>query len=314
MNLQQLEYIIAVDNLKHFGKASEKCFVTQPTLSAMIQKLEDELNLKIFDRSTHPTTTTDCGKEIIEHAKKIIKETELLREKAKEVKGIISGTLKLGIIPTISPYLLPILLKDFSIKYPEFRLHIFEMHTDTIIQKLYDGELDAGILATPIQEKDITTDFLYYEPLKVYVSQTESTLISQYILPKDIDPNRTWMLEEGNCLTNQFINFCDIKHNKNENNNIQFEIGNMQTLLQMVDINNGITILPELAVRQLDETRKKQIRNFISPTPVREISLIYYKKFSKQRLNNIIKKEISEKTKEFLPITLEKDMEIVSIY
>lgn len=292
MNIQQLEYLIAVDKYKHFGKAAQACFITQPTLSAMIQKFEDELDVRIFDRTTHPIRTTDAGAELIKEAKKIIDAVMELKSKANFLNNVLAGKLNLGIIPTVSTYILPNEIFAFLNKNPQIELNIKEMTTDSIIRSLKSGELDAGIISTPYSAADdFYQDFLFNEELMLYSGLEPGKEKDYFIVPEDIDVNKVWLLEEGNCLRTQFENICHLKENSLKPKNLEFLASNIHTLIQMVDKVGGITILSEIGVQQLSREQKEKVSRFIKPFPYREISLIYYKPTYKQK---IIDKLISE--------------------
>lgn len=284
MNIQQLEYLIAVDKYKHFGRAAQACFITQPTLSAMIQKFEDELDVKIFDRTTHPIRTTDVGVQIIDEAKNVIDSVNELKNKANILNNVVAGKLNLGIIPTVSSYILPSEIFEFLVNNPKIDLHVKEMTTENIIKSLKSGELDAGIISTPYDEaNEFYQDFLFNEELMIYSSEIENKKDS-FIIPEEIDTNKVWLLEEGNCLKTQFENICHLKENSLKPKNLDFLASNINTLIQMVDKVGGITILPELAIPQLSETQKNKISRFRKPFPFREISIIYYKPTYKQKI------------------------------
>jgi LysR family hydrogen peroxide-inducible transcriptional activator len=292
MNLQQLEYIIAVDKLKNFVKASESCYVTQATLSMMIKKLEEELEVKIFDRSKHPVKTTEVGEKLILQARKIILESKKLKEIIQNEKGIVSGELKIGIIPTLAPYLLPLFLKEFMQSYPLVKLVINEFTTDVIMQKLKSGDLDTGILATPLHDSAITEQVLFYEKYFLYVNAKEKGFDKNYVLPKDIDVNRLWLLEEGHCMRSQILNLCTLKKQKELEEHFHYNAGSIETLRNMVDNNFGMTIIPELATHNLNSSQKKRLRMFKAPTPVREISLVTHREFLKANLIQSLKETI----------------------
>jgi len=292
MNLQQLEYIVAVDNHRHFAKASAKCFVTQPTLSMMIQKLEEELNVKIFDRSKQPVVPTEAGTVVVAQAKIILQEAKRMKEVIQELKGELKGELKIGIIPTVAPYLLPLFLNKFLKKYPLLKIKITELNTEQIIEKLKHHNLDAGILATPLNNVAIKELPLYYEQFVVYASKEEKMMKKKLLLPSDIDTNKLWLLEEGHCLRAQVLNLCELRKKELETSNLEYEAGSIDTLKKMVDMNKGITILPELAIKELSNSDKKQVRHFKPPVPVREISIITYHHFVKQRMIDVLKEEI----------------------
>lgn len=294
MNLQQLEYIVAVDTLKHFSAAAAKCNVTQPTLSMMIQKLEQELDVKIFDRSKQPVQTTEIGQTVVGQAKMILGEAGNLKKLVAQQKGTISGELRIGIIPTLAPYLLPLFLNQFLKKYPLLKLKINELTTDMIIEKLNAQQLDAGILATPLNDPSIQEFPLFYEQFVVYATQSEKMMKKKYLLAEDIDINRLWLLEEGHCLRSQVVNLCELKKREALLQNLDYEAGSIETLRKMVDLNSGITILPELALRDLSKKQMNNIRYFKSPAPVREVSIVTYRYFVKSHFIEALKKEILE--------------------
>jgi LysR family hydrogen peroxide-inducible transcriptional activator len=294
MNLQQLEYIIAVDTHRHFAKAAEASFVTQPTLSMMIQKLEEELGIKIFDRSRQPVVPTEAGEAAIRQAKIILLEAGRLKEMVNEIKGELKGELKLGIIPTVAPYLLPLFLNRFVKKYPLLRIKISELTTAQIIDKLKNQQLDAAVLATPLNNPVLNEHPLYYEQFAVYASKGEKLMKKKYLLQTDIDTNRLWLLEEGHCMRSQVLSLCELRKKElDTGGSLEYEAGSIETLKKMVDMNNGITILPALAIKDLTAAEKKQVRYFKAPAPVREISIITYRHFVKQRIIDVLKNEIT---------------------
>ena len=300
MNIQQLEYLIAVDKYKHFGKAAQACFITQPTLSAMIQKFEDELDVKVFDRTTHPIRTTDVGVQIIEESKRVIDAVNELKNKANLLNNVLAGKLNLGIIPTISSFILPSEIFDFLQTHPKIELNVKEMTTDSIIKALKSGELDAGIIATPYDAaSEFYQQFLFNEELMIYSSDTEANKKNTFIVPEEMNVEKVWLLEEGNCLRNQFENICHLKENSLKPKNLDFLASNIQTLVHMVDKVGGISILPELALNQLSDEQKTKVFKFKKPFPYREISIIYYKPTFKQKiideLGNSIKKTLKDK-------------------
>lgn len=211
MNLQQLEYIIAIDKYRHFVKAAEACFVTQATLSMMIKKLEEELEVKIFDRSKQPVVPTDIGEKIILQAKITLQHAQKIKELINEEQDKISGELRIGIIPTLAPYLLPLFLPSYLKNYPLVKIQISELTTEEIVQRLERNEIDAGILATPLENKILIEKPLFYEQFVVYASKEEQFRNKKYLLAEDIDVNRLWLLEEGHCLRSQVINLCELK-------------------------------------------------------------------------------------------------------
>ncbi len=292
MNIQQLEYIISVDTCRHFVKASEKCFVTQATLSMMIKKLEEELDVKIFDRSRQPVVPTEIGNKIIAQAKIILQESNRLKEIVQEEQGELKGELRIGIIPTLAPYLLPLFMNSFMKKYPQVRLRISELTTVDIINKLEQHDLDAGLLSTPLNQASLTEQPLFYEEFVVYATRKEKILKKKFLLAKDIDVNRLCLLEEGHCLRSQVFNFCELKNNDKELNHLDFATGSIETLKKIVEANEGITILPFLALKDMTTKQKNNVRHFKSPAPVREIGLVTYRYFVKEKLIISLKEEI----------------------
>jgi LysR family transcriptional regulator, hydrogen peroxide-inducible genes activator len=300
MNLQQLEYIVAVDNHRHFSTAAESCFITQPTLSMMIQKLEDELSVKIFDRSKQPVVPTEIGKTLIEQARLILNETGRLRELVSIEKETVEGDLRIAIIPTLAPYLMPLFVKKMSERYPSVKLYISEMTTENIIQKLKQSTLDVGIMATPSNDKDLFENPLFFEEFVVYAAHDEKILSKRYLLANDIDINRLVLLQEGHCMRDQVINLCELKNATSMINNVFYEAGSIETLKNMIETLSGITILPELSISNMDEEQLQSVRFFKSPAPVREISLVTHRAFVKKRLIEILKVEIMDNLPEGL--------------
>jgi LysR family transcriptional regulator, hydrogen peroxide-inducible genes activator len=292
MTFTQLEYIMAVDTWRHFAKAAATCFVTQPTLSMQIHKLEQELGVKLFDRSKMPVVTTAAGKEIITHARKIIGERDELLDFLQLRKGALAGELKVGIIPTLAPYLLPLFIPSFTKKYPEIKLIVNELTTDIIISRLREGKIDAGVLVTPLNENGIKEDVLFYEEMLAYISPKNSAYKKTYVLPADIDPNKLWLLEEGHCFRTQIANLCQLRKASIEGSHFEYEAGSLETLRRLVEIYDGITILPELATLDMPAKQKKLLRKFKKPAPVREVSIAIHRDHLKKRLIDVMKKEI----------------------
>lgn len=292
MTFTQLEYVLAVFRHRHFAAAAADCFVTQPTLSMQIHKLELELGIKIFDRSKQPVIPTEQGLELIAQAQRVIASRDALLDMVNNRKGIVAGELRVGIIPTLAPYLLPLFVKEFTAKYPEVRLVVNEMMTDTIIQRLRDGKIDAGILVTPLLEQGIREEVLFYEELVVYVSRNNAAYEKQYMLARDIDPNKLWLLEEGHCFRSQIMNLCELQKASKQGHRFEYEAGSIETLRRMVEINDGITILPELSTIDLPTRQQQLIRKFKNPVPMRQVSLVVHRDFIKKKLLDILKREI----------------------
>lgn len=292
MNLQQLEYIIAVDRYRHFVTAAEKCFVTQATLSMMIKKLEQELNVKIFDRSKQPVVPTVMGEKIIAQAKIVIREAGRVKELVTEESGRISGELRIGIIPTLAPYILPLFLKKFLSKYPDIKLQISELITDEIIHRIKLNQLDAAILAIPLAESDLVEIPLFNEEFVIYSSQMAGGLRKKYFLPAELDVNSLWLIEEGHCLRNQVINLCELKLSERRIHKFDLSASSIETLKKVVELNEGVTVLPYLALNELSDEQLKNVRYFKPPVPVRKIGLVSFRYFVKEKLLDALRVEI----------------------
>ena len=284
MTLQQLEYVIALDKTRHFVRAAELCGVTQPTLSAMIQKLEDELDCKIFDRSRQPIEPTEIGKKIIGQALVIVYQANQLKESVRNEKETLTGTLTLAIIPTVAPYLLPRFIASFRNLYPDIELKVSELHTENIIEKLRIAEIDMAILSTPLDDPKILEVPLYYEKFVAYISPKEPIYNRKELSAKDMPLDKLWVLEEGHCLRNQVFNFC---HEKPHHNSI-YEAGSIDTLVKIVDVNGGYTIIPELHIELLNEIQKLNLRNIVKPEATREISVVIRHDYVREGMLNAV--------------------------
>ena len=292
MNLQQLEYIVAVDSYRHFGKAADKCHVTQPTLSLMVRKLEEELGVRLFQRTDKPVVPTAIGREVIDQARKALSEVAQIPQVVSQRKGEIKGNLRLGIIPTLAPYLLPLFLQRFIMNYERVRTSVTEMITEEIIEGLRKGKLDAGLLVTPLHARGISEQPLFHEEFVAYVSAHDQTFKKKYLAPEDIDASKLWLLEEGHCFRSQILNLCKLRRASGQDKHFDYEAGSIETLKKMVEWNEGITILPELALLHLSKDDLQMVRRFKSPAPVREVSLVTHRDFGKQNLVGILAKEI----------------------
>lgn len=294
MNFQQLEYILALEKTGQFIAAAQSCFVTQATLSHMVKKLEEELGVGLFDRDTTPITPTPTGKEILRVAREIIHLRSEMFEVVLEQTDTVSGEFRLGIIPTLAPYMLPVFLTPFLAKYPEVTLVIHELTTDEIVNRLKNHDLDAGLLAIPVQDKTLVTYHLFFEEFLVYAPSLDPLLKKKYVLPNEIDVNRLWLLEEGHCLRDQVVNLCELKSREKAMHRLDFAAGSLETLRRMVEMNQGITILPDLAARELSTDQEKNLRHFKDPSPVREIGLITHKHLSKKKIFSVLEATIMD--------------------
>ena len=295
MNIQQLEYIIAVDNHRHFSKAAEASFVTQPTLSMMIQKLEDELGTKIFDRSQLPVQPTEIGTKIINQARMAVAQINQIKEIIMEERNEVKGVFRLGVIPTVSPYLLPKIMNVHTKLNNDIQIIVKELTTNDILRSLANDTLDGAILATPLGDENISEVPIYYERFYAYVSPKETSLFAKNEIDEnDLSNRKLWMLDEVHCFRTQILHLCNLKKQSNNNSIFTFEAGSIDTLIKIVDDNDGITVIPEMAIENLNERQKKNVRPIKGSTPVREISLVTKKDFIREKMINIIVEEIKE--------------------
>ena len=293
MTLVQLEYIVALDTYRSFGIAADKCFVTQPTMSMQVQKLEEELGTKLFDRSKQPITPTDIGIEVVEQARTILKESYKLKELINNQRNVVSGELRIGIIPTMAPYLMPQIISAFMKKYPEVQLVIWEYMTDKIVSELKNGLLDCGILSTPLEDKSLQESPLFYESFVAYLSKSSPLTHKKNLQASDINLDDLWLLNEGHCMRNQILNICK-RRKTNESRAFEYNTDSVETLKRMVEMNKGITLLPELSISDFSVKQLDRIRYFKSPQPTREISIVTHRNFLKRRLIMALEKEILE--------------------
>ena len=285
MTITQLKYVLAVAEHQNFTKAAEKTFVTQPTLSMQIQKLEEELDILIFDRSKKPIELTTVGKKIVNQAKSIVNEADRMQDVVDQEKGFIGGEFRLGIIPTIMPTLLPMFLKTFTVKYPKVLLKIEELATDEIISKLNEGHLDAAIAATPLYHEKIKERTLYYEPFVGYIPEGHRLYNKTKIQGKDLDIDDILLLEDGHCFRDGVINLCKASKLAKDDS-FQLESGSFETLIKLSHEGLGMTLLPYLHTLDISEVQKKHLRFFEDPSPAREVSLIYHKSELKMQIIN----------------------------
>lgn len=290
MTLQQLEYILAVNQFRHFAKAAEYCRVTQPTLSAMIQKLEEELDTRIFDRSQQPICPTPVGILIIEQAQKILVQANRIKNIIEEEKHSLTGTFKLGILPTVAPYLLPRFFPQLMKKYPDLDIRVIEMKTNDIKKALQTGEIDAGIVASLAGMEELQQTPLFYEQFFVYISRKDILFNSEVIRTSDLNGEQLWLLDEGHCFRDQLVRFCQMKSARASQ--LAYHLGSMETFMRMVESGKGVTFIPELAVLQLGDIQKELVRPFAIPCPTRQIVMLTNKNFIRHTLLEALTKEI----------------------
>ena len=294
MTLTQLSYIVAVDKYRHFATAAEKSFVTQPTLSMQIHKLEDELEVMIFDRTKTPVIPTPIGEKIIAQAQVILKEARQLKDIANFQEEELQGTFKVGIIPTIAPYLVPIFLRTFLETHPKVEIVIEEMLTAELLEQLADDKLDTGILATPVEQSFIYTEDLFVEPFVGYLSQNCPLIDKELLTVDDLDRTNIWLLNEGHCFRDQTVKLCKEPDKKNRSD-IEFKSGNLETLKKLVEQNFGMTLLPWLAVREFDgKCANAVIKEFEKPVPSRKVRLVYGRKHLKPTIIQAFKQIICD--------------------
>lgn len=308
MNLQQLEYILAVDEFRHFAKAAEHCNVTQPTLSAMIQKLEDELNAKLFDRAVQPVEPTLTGRKVIEQAKIALRQTNLIKDIVKEEARSLSGVFRLGVLPTIAPYLLPRFFPDMMEEYLSLDIRVAEMKTQECLKALQAGELEAVLIAGAAEGEHFHSIPLYYESFLGYVSKHNALFKKEMIRSSEVSGEQLWLLDEGHCFRDQLMRFCQLESAKSCQ--IAYRLGSMETFMRMVESGKGITFIPELAVLQLNEEQKRLVRPFAMPRPTRRIYLVTRTDFIRHALLNML----IEKIKSCVPkemLTLQNGQKVV---
>lgn len=290
MTLQQLEYILAVNQFRHFAKAAEYCRVTQPTLSAMIQKLEEELDTRIFDRSQQPVCPTPVGIHIIEQAQNILVQANRIKNIIEEEKHSLTGTFKLGILPTVAPYLLPRFFPQLMKKYPDLDIRVVEMKTNDIKKALQTGEIDAGIVASLAGMEELQQTPLFYEQSFAYVSREDALFNNEVIRTSDLNGEQLWLLDEGHCFRDQLVRFCQMKSARASQ--LAYHLGSMETFMRMVESGKGVTFIPELAVLQLGDAQKELVRSFAIPCPTRQVVLLTNKNFIRHTLLEVLVKEI----------------------
>lgn len=292
MTITQLHYVLAVAEHQNFTKAAEKCFVTQPTLSMQIQKLEDQLDVQIFDRNKKPIELTEIGKKIVIQAKNIVNEANRIKDIVDQQKGFIGGEFRLGIIPTVMPTLLPMFLKTFIKRYPKVILKIEELTTDEMIQRINDGHLDAGIAATPLENESIKERPIYYEPFVCYIPKGHRLFDMKKIDTSDLDIDDMLLLEDGHCFRDGVINLCKSFKQQDEDN-FQLESGSIEMLVKLSNEGLGMTLLPYLNTLDIKESEKPNLHYFNDPVPAREVSIIYHKSELKMQIIEALHSVIS---------------------
>jgi LysR family hydrogen peroxide-inducible transcriptional activator len=284
MTLTQIEYVLAIAEEGSFVEAAKKRFVTQPALTTQVKNLEEELGVMIFDRTKKPIAPTVIGKQIIEQAKEIINQSRKLPDLVKEYQQVEKGDISIGIIPTISPYLVPLFINNFSKDNENTNISVQEEITEEIIHKLKNGQLDAGIIATPIDTTGMVTIPLYYEKFFAYVSRSNPEYTKQEVNISELNVDDIWLLKEGNCFRNQVINICKKSNNQPFRDHFRFESHSIESLVRIVEVKNGITLIPELSLPGIPAKNQDMIKKIEGMTPIREISIVVTRQFLKRRI------------------------------
>ncbi len=288
MTLQQLHYAIALDTHRHFVKAAQHCHVAQPTLTLQLKKLEDELSVVLFDRSRQPLEPTPIGRSFVARAREVINRVEELREMVAEERSALQGSFRMGVIPTLAPSVLPLFISDFLEKHPAISLSVEELQSQAIIDRLKNRDLDFGLLATPLTEKDLREVPVFYEPFIVYAHNRHPLLTRPWVRAGELDTADLWLLRKGHCFRNQTLNLCKVDKER-QARNLTMEGGSIETLKRMIQKVNGYTLVPELSYQEQDAPN---VVRFADPQPVREISLAVHKYFSREELLNKLVKSI----------------------
>ena len=290
MTLQQLEYVMAVYRFRHFAKAADSCNVTQPTLSSMVQKLEEELGMKIFDRKSQPIVPTPAGKLIIEQAWKVLQRARKLKETVEEEKNSLLGTFNIGILPTIAPYLIPRFFPQLMRKYPDMDMRITELKTEDMRRALIRGDIDAAIAARLDDMENFDIHFLFYEQFMGYVAECDPLFGKDRIKTSDLTGEFLWLLDEGHCFREQLFKFCNLK--TATRSKTAYTLGSIETFMRIVENGKGVTFIPELAVLQLNESQRRLVRPFAIPAPTREVIMMTGKSFIRTKLRQFLIDEI----------------------
>ncbi len=290
MTIEYFYYFRTLVKAGSFSIAAEQCHISQPAMSAAIKSLEHKLGLQLIDRVSKPLRLTPEGRRVYEESLELLQHYEKLQSIAQEEQEP-HGVVRLAIIPTLAPYLLPVFLKEFLTEYPKIELHLEELTTEQIVLQLYDGSLDGALLVTPIQEKNLEYEVLFFEELLLYSHQPES---KAFIHPKDLDTSKLWLLEEGHCFRDQVINLCDL--HTTAMRRFLYKAGSIETLINLVHKYQGSTVIPELAVKSLSASQKKKITPFSTPSPVREVSVIWHRYSAQKKLLQGLVRIIRSKT------------------
>jgi LysR family hydrogen peroxide-inducible transcriptional activator len=276
MTLTQIHYVLAVAELGHFGKASERCAVTQPTLSAQIQKLEEEIGLKIFARNTHPIQPTEAGKLLIDRMQEVQRAMRGLEAGVEELNGLFKGEFRLGLIPTLAPALLPRMLPHLRKELPLATFHFSELTTDALLSALRERKLDAALVAGPLAERGMREVPLFYEPFVAYVPQGHRLSDNDFVLHSELNSSELLLLGEGHCFRNSVLRLCgESKDVRSAIPGMSLETGSFSVLIRLAQLGYGMTLLPWLVAADLPKGDQKALKPLDHPIPTRQISLVF---------------------------------------
>ncbi len=299
MTRSQIEYILALAKLESFGKAAKACFVTQSTLSAMVAKVEEQIGITLFNRKTRPVSLTPQGERVVKVLKSIYREYQVFDEVVNEIKGYDVGDLSIACIPTVAPYLYPLILNEMSRKHSEINFTIHELTTENIIEEIIAGDIDVGIVSIPLEHEELKEYDLYVEDFLLY--DCGNTSKSSKFKVSDIDLERLWLMEEGHCMRNQVGKICELRQLKKINGNLTYNCGSIFTLIEMVKMNKGVTLLPRLALANNTQIQEHNIYNILAPVPSRKIGIVTHKNYVKKGMLSDLIQIIKDAVEGFLP-------------
>ncbi len=275
MNLRDLRYLVALAEALHFGKAAEACHVSQPTLSTQIKKLEDELGVALVERAPRHVMLTPAGRDIATRARRVLAEVDQMRETARRTSDPEAGTVRLGLFPTLGPYLLPHVVPRIRARFPRLELLLVEEKTEAVLHMLRDGKLDAAVLAMPLHEDWLETEFLFEEPFLLAVPDGHPLAGQRNLTLADLGDQHLLLLEEGHCLRDQALEVC---HLAGAGEKEGFRATSLETLRQMVAAGVGVTLLPMLAVKPpVSPSENIRLLAFKSPAPTRRLAMVWRK-------------------------------------
>lgn len=313
ISVTQLEYVLAVDRFRNFGRAAKACFVTQPTLSMQLKKLEEDLGFPIFDRTKKPILPTEGGKAVVDQARVVVDEWKRLSLLGSKGEGKeLMGELHIAVIPTLAPYYIPLFLDEFAKTYPKVRLRIEELQTVQILRALDSDEIDAAVLVTPLGNKSLQETPIFYEPFYLWIRDDHELAGRAKVGEADLDGSQIWLLNEGHCFRNQMVKICSLSKRKTILKNVVFESGNLETLKRLVEGSGGYTLIPHLALPEKLPTNI-EVKSFRKPVPSREVSLVYRRLQWKTPLIEAFRKDLENSVPADLRALKKSDLEVVGI-